>query len=129
MYISPVWQDKQGPPFEAALGQANHFSCRLSKYLAAAAVSQSTANPNAPENARTSAMRVNMYLFYHAVTPGHRSAQLARDGCLLARPVIAEHTAEGWQFWERDNYEVRWHVLKSTADLVNKATKLNEKAK
>jgi hypothetical protein len=45
------------------------------------------------------------------------------------RFVIAEHTAEGWQFWERDNYEVRWHVLKSTADLVNKATNLNEKAK
>jgi len=69
MYESPVWQDKQGPPFEAALGQANHLSCRLSKYLAAAAESQSTANPNAAENARTIAMRLNMYLFYHAATP------------------------------------------------------------
>ncbi len=69
IYASPVWKDRHGPPFEAAFGQANHFSCRLSKYLAAAAGSQSAANPNAAENARTIAMRVNMYFFYHAVTP------------------------------------------------------------
>jgi hypothetical protein len=45
------------------------------------------------------------------------------------RFVIAELTAEGWEFWERDINEVRWFPLSSTADLVNKARNLNEKAK
>ena len=74
-YVIPVWQDRQGPPLEAAFGQADHFSCRLSKYLAAAAGSQSAADANAAENARTIAMRVNMYLFYHVVTLTGPSAQ------------------------------------------------------
>jgi hypothetical protein len=87
MYVRPVWQDMQGPPFEAALGQANHFSCRLSKYLAAAAGSQSKANPNAVENARTMAMRVNMYIFYDAAISVGRGDQSARYVHLRHRPV------------------------------------------
>jgi hypothetical protein len=35
--------------------------------------------------------------------------------------VIADLTTDGWQFWERDSWEIRWFRMKATGELVAKA--------
>jgi len=35
--------------------------------------------------------------------------------------VIADLTTDGWQFWERDSWEIRWFRMKATGELIAKA--------
>jgi len=35
--------------------------------------------------------------------------------------VIADLTADGWEFWERDSWELRWFRMKATGELIAKA--------
>jgi len=35
--------------------------------------------------------------------------------------VIADLTADGWEFWERDSWEIRWFRMKATDELIAKA--------
>jgi|KBSMisStandDraft_5_1062788.scaffolds.fasta_scaffold137809_4 hypothetical protein len=35
--------------------------------------------------------------------------------------VIADLTADGWEFWERDSWEIRWFRMKATGELISKA--------
>jgi hypothetical protein len=35
--------------------------------------------------------------------------------------VIADLTADGWELWERDSWEIRWFRMKATGELIAKA--------
>jgi len=35
--------------------------------------------------------------------------------------VIADLTTAGWEFWERDSWEIRWFRMKATGELIAKA--------
>ena len=35
--------------------------------------------------------------------------------------VIADLTADGWEFWERESWEIRWYRLPPTEELIAKA--------
>jgi len=35
--------------------------------------------------------------------------------------IIADLTADGWEFWERDSWEIRWFRMKATDELIAKA--------
>jgi len=35
--------------------------------------------------------------------------------------VTADLTADGWEFWERDPWEIRWFRVKATGELIAKA--------
>ena len=32
--------------------------------------------------------------------------------------IIADLTADGWEFWERDSWEIRWFRMKATDELI-----------
>jgi hypothetical protein len=35
--------------------------------------------------------------------------------------IIADLTTNGWEFWERDSWEIRWFRMKATSELSAKA--------